>query len=83
MSPSSGWACRAKKTHRASEQTRAERAAVAERVKSIAAEDLVFVDETGVSIKLTWLPARAPRGQRAYGVTQHRNGTPSKFKLTF
>jgi hypothetical protein len=56
VSPLSGWACRAKKTLRASEQAgadvAAERAAFAERVKSIASEDLVFVDETGVSTKL-------------------------------
>jgi hypothetical protein len=56
---------------RASDQARAdivaERAAFAEAVHSIAPEDLVFLDETGVSTKLTRLYARAPRGQRAYG----------------
>lgn len=60
-----------KKTLRASEQGRAdvaaERAAFAEVVKTIAPEDLVFLDETGISTKLTRLYARAPRGQRAYG----------------
>ena len=60
-----------KKTLRASEQERAdvvaERAAFAEQVKSIAPENLVFLDETGVSTKLTRLYARAPRGQRACG----------------
>jgi hypothetical protein len=60
-----------KKTLRASEQERAEvvaeRAAFAEQVKSIAPETLVFLDETGVSTKLTRLYARAPRGQRAQG----------------
>jgi transposase len=60
-----------KKTLRASEQERAdvaaERVAFAERIKSIAPENLVFLDETGVSTKLTRLYARASRGQRAHG----------------
>jgi transposase len=60
-----------KKTLRASEQGRAdvvaERAAFAAAVKTIAPENLVFLDETGISTKLTRLYARAPRGQRAYG----------------
>jgi hypothetical protein len=45
----------------------AERAAFAAQVQSIAPETLVFLDETGISTKLTRLYARAPRGQRAYG----------------
>lgn len=60
-----------KKTLRASEQGRAdvaaERAAFAQAIKTLAPEDLVFLDESGISTKLTRLYARAPRGQRAYG----------------
>jgi transposase len=60
-----------KKTLRASEQGRAdvaaERAAFGEQVKSLAPETLIFLDETGVSTKLTRLYGRAPRGQRAEG----------------
>ena len=60
-----------KKTLRASEQERAdiaaERAAFRETVQQLAPENLVFLDETGVSTKLTRLYARAPRGQRACG----------------
>jgi hypothetical protein len=70
-SHSSAWACLEKKTLRASEQGRAdiaaERTAFAEALKTIAPEDLVFLDETGVSTDVTRLYARAPRGQRAYG----------------
>src|SRR5579875_3904291 len=70
-SPSSVSAWCVKKTLRASEQGRAdvvaERAAFAAAVKTIAPEDLVFLDETGVSTRLTRLYARAPRGRRAYG----------------
>ncbi len=38
-----------------------------ETIKTVAPETLVFLDETGISTKLTRLYARAPRGQRAYG----------------
>ena len=35
-------------------------------IRDIAAEDLVFLDETGVNLAMVLLYARAPRGQRAY-----------------
>ena len=65
-----------KKTLRASEQARpdiaVERVVFAEAIKTVAPEDLVFLDETGVSTNLTRLYARAPRGQRAYGTAPGR-----------
>jgi transposase len=38
-------------------------------------DDLVFIDETGASIALTRLYARAPRGERAYGSVPRNYGT--------
>jgi transposase len=60
-----------KKTLRASEQDRAEiaeeRAAYRQQVDAIGPERLVFLDESGVTTKMTRRFARAPRGQRALG----------------
>jgi transposase len=60
-----------KKTLRASEQDQAaiaaERAAYRQRVDAIGPERLVFLDESGVTTKMTRRFARAPRGQRALG----------------
>lgn len=43
----------------------------------MAAEDLVFVDETSASIAMTRRYARAPRGQRAPGRVPRNHGTPT------
>ncbi len=43
-------------------------------VASIKSEDLVFVDETSATIALTRRYARAPKGQRATGVTPRNYG---------
>lgn len=43
----------------------------------VAPEDLVFVDETGASIRLTRAYARTPRGQRAVGRVPRNHGTPT------
>ncbi len=60
-----------KKTLRAAEQDHPEIAAERERfreqVNEIGADRLVFVDESGVTTKMTRTHARAPRGQRAHG----------------
>ena len=60
-----------KKTLRASEQDRAdiqeERAVFCERVRQIDPEELVFIDESGITTALTRLYARAPHGARARG----------------
>ena len=60
-----------KKSLRASEQERTDiadaRAAFRERVRAIGSERLVFVDESGVTTKMTRRYARAPRGVRAGG----------------
>lgn len=50
------------------------RAAWWEQIDGIAPEDLVFVDETGATIKLTRLYARAPRGERAIGQVPRNHG---------
>jgi transposase len=47
---------------------------------TVAAEDLVVVDETGSNLNLTPRMARAPRGQRAYGSVP-RNTPPTTTLL--
>lgn len=60
-----------KKTLRADERdrddVRDERTAFAERVRGVAPDRLVFVDEAGVTAAMVRGHARAPRGQRAHG----------------
>jgi transposase len=62
---------REKKTLRAAEQERpeiaSEREAFRQQMSALPAERLVFLDESGVTTKMAHTPARAPRGQRAYG----------------
>ena len=59
------------KTLRASEQDRAdiqaERAAFGEQVGQLEPEELVFLDETGITTAMTRCYARAARGERAHG----------------
>lgn len=50
------------------------RAAYRTEVDGIAAEDLVFVDETGASIRFTRTYGRAPRGQRVVGQVPRNHG---------
>ena len=68
-----GWT-RKKKTLVAREQNEAARAAWREQARQLAKQDLVFVDETGATIALTPLYARAPRGQRAAGKVPRNYG---------
>lgn len=60
-----------KKTLRASEQDRAdiqaERAVFCDQVRQIEPEELVFLDETGITTAMTRCYARAARGERAHG----------------
>jgi transposase len=58
----------------AREQDEATRALWREQARQLAAQDLVFVDETGSHIALTPLYARAPRGQRAIGKVPRNYG---------
>ncbi len=63
-----------KKTLVARERDEAARTAWREQARQLAAQDLVFVDETGANIALTPLYARAPRGQRAVGKVPRNYG---------
>ena len=60
-----------KKTLRAAELDRpgiaAEREAYRQQIAEIGADRLVFVDESGITTKMTRTHARAPQGQRALG----------------
>ncbi len=58
---------RKKKTLRASEQKKEERAAWQDQAQALDASKLVFIDECGSKIALTRLYARSPRGEREYG----------------
>lgn len=63
--------CREKKTLHASERDsevhQEARRQYREDITAVKAEDLVFLDETGINIAMTRLYARAPRGERACG----------------
>ena len=63
-----------KKTLVARERNEAARAAWRAQAQQLAKEDLVFVDETGTTIALTPLYARAPKGQRAVGKVPRNYG---------
>lgn len=43
-------------------------------VQGILAQDLIFIDESGVNLSLVRLFARSPRGQRAYGSRHQKRG---------
>lgn len=58
----------------ARERDEAARSAWREQARQLAKQDLVFVDETGATIALTPLFARAPRGQRAVGKVPRNYG---------
>lgn len=64
-----------KKTLVASEQDPIARAAWLTQAASLAAEDLVIIDETRVTMTLTRRYARAPGGQRAQGSVPRNHGT--------
>lgn len=64
-----------KKSLHASEQDPVKRAAWRAAMQAHPSEQLVFVDETGATIRLTRLYARAPRGQRAVGRVPRNHGT--------
>ncbi len=63
-----GWAGHEKKSLGATERDETARAAWRDLTGYLPVNDLVFVDECGSNVALTPLYARAPRGQRAYGV---------------
>ena len=63
-----------KKSLRATEQDPVKRAAWWETVGSLHAEDLVFVDESSATIRLTRRYARAPRNKRAVGRVPRNHG---------
>jgi transposase len=59
------WGCREKKSPLASQADPKERAAFQEKQKTLAREDLIFVDEFGIHLAMTRTYARAPSGERA------------------
>jgi transposase len=61
------WVELQKKTLGATERDEEARAAFRERLRSVDAKRLVFVDETSTNVALTPRYARAPRGERAFG----------------
>ncbi|MEM6521824.1 MAG: IS630 family transposase [Cyanobacteria bacterium P01_C01_bin.70] len=67
---SANWTSREKKSLKASEVYRAakqqQRRDYWQSIRDVAAEDLGFLDETGVNLAMGSLYARAQRGQRAY-----------------
>ncbi len=65
-----------KKTLYAREQDPAARQAFRERLLTVAADDIVVIDECGSNLNLTPRYARAPRGQRAFGYVP-RNTPPN------
>jgi transposase len=67
-----GWT--RKKSFRATEQDPVKRAAWWETVGTLCAQDLVFVDESSATIRLTRLYARAPRNKRAVGRVPRNHG---------
>lgn len=58
----------------AAERSESDRAAWRELKGHLPINDLLFIDECGSTIALTALYARAPRGQRAYGVVPRNWG---------
>ena len=65
-----------KKTLYAREQDQAARDAFRQRVATVAAEDIIVIDECGSNLNLTPRYARAPRGERAIGYVP-RNTPPN------
>jgi transposase len=63
-----------KKTLGASERREQERIGFREQMKQVDASRLIFVDECGLSIALTPLYARAPKGERAHGSVPRNRG---------
>jgi DDE superfamily endonuclease len=53
-------------TERDTEEAQEQRRVYQAKLSTLAAKDLVFVDETGVNTAMTRLYARAPKGARAY-----------------
>ena len=45
-----------------------------QRVQSLLAKDLIFIDESGVNLALVRLRARSPKGQRAHGQRPQKRG---------
>ena len=68
-----GWT-RKKKTLRANERNEASRVAWQQAAASVAAEDWVFLDETGSHLGDTPTHAWAPRGERAYASAPRNRG---------
>lgn len=58
----------------ASERDEAKRAAFRAQAAVLASERLIFVDETSTHTAMTRRYARAPRGERAYGVVPRNHG---------
>ena len=70
------WVDPQKKTLYAREQDPVARAAFRARLATIAADDIIVIDECGSNLNLTPRYARAPRGQRAIGYVP-RNTPPN------
>jgi transposase len=60
-------------TERDSEENRRRREVFLDRLRSIAPEQLIFLDESGVSTQMTRRYARAPRGVRVHETTPEGN----------
>ncbi len=60
-------------TERDTEANRIGREAFVAELRTIASEDLIYLDESGVSTQMTRLYARAPRGQRVHATVPGGN----------
>ena len=60
-------------TERDTEENRRRREVFLDRLRSIAPEQLIFLDESGVSTQMTRRYARAPRGVRIHETTPEGN----------
>jgi transposase len=60
-------------TERDTEENRSRREVFLDRLRSIAPEQLIFLDESGVSTQMTRRYARAPRGVRVHEATPEGN----------
>ena len=61
-------------TEKESERVQRERTEYWSRIEGIEAENMVFIDESGVHLGMTRTHARAPKGRRAHGDAPSRRG---------
>ncbi|HEY9762116.1 MAG TPA: IS630 family transposase [Trichocoleus sp.] len=61
-------------TEKTSERVQQQRVEYWQQIRNFLAENLIFIDESGVNLAFTRLFARSPRGQRAYGERPQKRG---------